>query len=243
MTDPVTAAAAAGLTKAVIPGTQAAKLGTSLFKDMLEPPAKAMGRHLEARVDRWSESEQAKHVAKLAAAKSVAHASDSIPPRVFGAVMDAAEYSDDVFVAEYLSGVLASSMTPGGTDDRGVIWSALIGRLSSDALKLHYVIYSVVRQNMLGMDVDLVASWCRRHIVIPYTSLLPALRFDSEEAIPRALDAAYALQREGLIGSLTHGGHEFLTGQPYGGYVLPTVGDMLILTPTIQGIQLGLLKV
>ena len=239
--DPISAiAAAASVAKVIDPKSKVTELGTSLWGDVLGPPAKALGRHFERRVDEWSESKQAKHVLELAVSKLDTSTSGSVAPRVAAAVLDAAQYSDDEFVAEYLSGVLASSRTPGGTDDRGVAWSALVGRLPSDALKLHYIIYSTLQRKMRGQDAEVVAHWCKKHLVIQYFHLMPVWDFSSQEGVRRLIDAAYILQREGLLDSLTHGGADHLTGYPYGGYVLPSLGDMLILTTTVQGIQLFL---
>jgi hypothetical protein len=242
VTDPVSAlSAVTGVAKAIDPDGKTADLSTSLWGDVLGPPAKALGRHFERQVERWSESAEAKRVLKLAAQKSDTSAPGSVPPRVAAAVLEAAQYSDDEFVAEYLSGVLASSRTPDGKDDRGVAWSALVGRLSSDALKLHYALYSFLRGKMRGQDADVVSEWCRRHIVMRYMDLLPALGLSvSDEGAQRTLDAAYALQREGLIEKLTHGTADHLTGHPYGQYALPEAHGMLIVTTSIQGIQLFL---
>jgi hypothetical protein len=241
VTDPVSAiSAVAGVAKALDPNSKSMELGTSLWGAVLGPPAKALGLHYEKQVQRWSESEQTKHVLKLAASKSDASIPGSVAPRVAAAVLDAAQYSDDKFVAEYLSGVLASSRTPGGTDDRGVAWSALVGRLPADALKLHYIIYATLQRKMRGEDADVVTQWCQKYLVIRYFDMVPVWDFTSQEGVRRLVDAAYVLQREGLLDQLTHGGADHLTGYPYGQYVLPTGGDMLIVTTTVQGIQLFL---
>lgn len=248
MTDPVSAISAiAGVAKAIDPEAKTADLSTSLWGDVLGPPAKALGRHFEKQVERWSESAEARRVLQLAARKSDPSTPGGVPPRVAAAVLDAAQYSDDEFVAEYLSGVLASSRTQTGKDDRGVAWSALVGRLSSDALRLHYILFSILREKMRGRDMesDAVLSWCKRHMVVRYDDLLPALGFDTtEEGADRALDAAYALQREGLIADLAHGTPKYAGGppfaeQPYVEHKLPP-GGLLIVSTTIQGIQLFL---
>lgn len=225
----------------VDPNSKSAELSVSLWGKVLGPPAEALGRHFEKRVERWSESDQTKRVLKLAAAKSDTSVPGSVPPRVAAAVLDAAEYSDDEFVAEYLSGVLASARSADGTDDRGVSWSALVARLSADALKLHYLIFSTMRQKMIGLDAEVITSWCHKHLVISYLDLLPAMKLGmSYEAIRRVLDAAYSLQREGMLDVLTHGSADHLTGHPWGQYQLPVVGDVLIASTTVQGIQLFL---
>lgn len=242
VTDPVSAlSAVAGVAKAIDADTKAAELSTSLLGNVLGPPSKALGQHFAREMERWSENVHAKRVLRLAAAKTDTSTPGSVPPRVAAAVLDAAQYSDDEFVAEYLSGVLASSRTPGGTDDRGVGWTALVGRLSSDALKLHYAVFSILRQKMRGGDAGVINEWCRKYIVIAYSDLLPAMDLElSWDGARRTLDAAYALQREGMLDGLTHGSADHLTGLPWGQYLLPAEGDILIVSTTMQGIQLFL---
>jgi len=200
-----------------------------------------LGKHYGQQVEKWSENQQAQKILRLAAKKTDSTIPGSVPPRVSAAVLESSQYTDDEFVAEYLSGVLASARTPNGKDDRGVSWSALVNRLSSDTLRIHYVLYSIMRRKMNGVDAELMAAWCDKHIVVQYISLLPKLDFgEPQSAIRRVLEALYTLQREGLLKTVTHGDASHLTGYPYGHYVLPDFGDMIIVTTTIQGIQLFL---
>lgn len=240
MTDPLSAVSAvASLAKAVEPEAKAsAALSASLWGNLLGPPSQALGKHFGQQVERWSENQQARKVLQLAAQKTDSTIHGSVPPRVAAAVLESSQYTDDEFVAEYLSGVLASARTPDGKDDRGVSWSALVNRLSADSLRLHYIIYSIMRRKMRGANVDVMAVWCRKYIVVQYIELLPHLGFgETIQAMRRVLDALYALQREGLLEHLTHGSASHLTGFPYGQYVLPDAGDMIIVSTTIQGVQ------
>jgi hypothetical protein len=58
-------------------------------------------------------------------------------------------HADEDIVVEYVSGVLASSRTEEGRDDRGVGWSSPVARMSCDQLRLHYVLYSNARAVLL----------------------------------------------------------------------------------------------
>jgi hypothetical protein len=51
--------------------------------------------------------------------------SGSAPPRVAHRILGDGSWNDDSVMIEYLSGVLASSLTPAGRDDRAVVWSGL----------------------------------------------------------------------------------------------------------------------
>jgi hypothetical protein len=242
MTDPIAAVTAlAGAAKGLDPDSKTAELGVSLWSKVLGPPAEAFGQHLGRKVEQWSENQGAKRVLELAAQKTDTSIPGSVPPRAAAAVFNAAEFSDDEFVAEYLSGVLAAGRSLDGTDDSGVEWAALVARLPSDALKMHYIVYSILRRKMVGEEVDVVHSWCKKYLVFSYYDINLATDFIFGPAVSRrALDALYTLQREGLIGELTHGGADHLVGYPFGSYQLPQTGDVVILTTTIQGIQLYL---
>ena len=52
----------------------------------------------------------------------------AVPLRVAAEVFEKAQWSEDEFVAEYLSGVLASARDEGEENDTGVSWASLIGR-------------------------------------------------------------------------------------------------------------------
>tara|TARA_R110002020_G_scaffold39986_4_gene118267 strand:+ start:3121 stop:3609 length:489 start_codon:yes stop_codon:yes gene_type:complete len=139
MADPIDAiVAAAGAAKATDPiATEAAKAGTALWMKVLGPPAEAIGDHLRARIESWSEDALAARVLKKAAKKVDPTVPGAVPPRVAADVFDKAQWAEDEFLAEYLSGVLASSRTRDGKDDSGVGWTALVGRLSADQLRMH----------------------------------------------------------------------------------------------------------
>ena len=180
-------------------------------------------------------------VAARADAKADTDEPGAIPSRVAAEVFDKAQWADDEFVAEYLSGVLASSRSVDGRDDRGIVWTSLVGRLSADALRLHYAVYSALRAKVRGQDVDVMAHWTRRQLVFNYYELLPGLEFGFGDAgIRRLLDAAYVLEREGLLASMTHGSADHFTGLPYRKYELPRLGDIFITATTIEGCHLFL---
>lgn len=165
-----------------------------------------------------------------------------MPPRVAAEVFEKAQWAENEFVAEYLSGVLATGRTPQGTDDTGVTWTAMVARLSSDALRLHYMVYSALRRKLLDQDTGVISAWTQKQLVFTYLDIArEGIDFGgSDEWIGRLLAAAYTLEREGLLVDMTHGGAEHLTGFPYRNYQLPAVGDMFITATTVEGCRLYL---
>ena len=209
------------------------------YKRLLGPSLDLMGDGIKrGLVNRRSNIHR---VAERADAKTNTHGPGAVPPRVAADVFDKAQWADDEFVAEYLSGVLASSRSEDGRDDRGIVWTSLVGRLSSDSLRLHYAIYFALRAKVLGKDVEVMSQWIQKHLVLNYYDLLPGLEFGyGQVGIRRLLDAAYVLEREGLISGMTHGSAENFTGQPFGMYSLPNLGDIFMTATTIEGCNLFL---
>ncbi len=60
-------------------------------------------------------------------------------------------YSDDYVCAEYFGGILASSRSSDGKDDRGIYYTDIIKSLSSQQLLFHYVIYHTLNSLWLKL--------------------------------------------------------------------------------------------
>lgn len=73
-----------------------------------------------------------------------------IPLRVARTILTEAAYSESEIVTQYLGGVLASSRTPDGRDDRGVKIAEIVTGLSSYQLRAHYLIYSTLSHLLFG---------------------------------------------------------------------------------------------
>lgn len=60
-------------------------------------------------------------------------------------------YTDEAICAEYFGGILASSRSADGKDDRGIYYADIIKSLSSQQLHLHYVVYRALNLLWIGM--------------------------------------------------------------------------------------------
>ena len=74
-----------------------------------------------------------------------------IPPVVLKEIIDNGSLYDENIFTEYYSGVLASSRTEEGKDDRGKTFSQTIHRLSSYQLRAHYILYSLFKEKYDGL--------------------------------------------------------------------------------------------
>lgn len=63
-------------------------------------------------------------------------------------------FTDEAICAEYFGGILASSRSADGKDDRGVYYADIIKSLSSQQLLLHYIIYFSLNKLWLDMPAD-----------------------------------------------------------------------------------------
>ncbi len=129
----------------------------------------------------------------------------AVPPRVLARVLSEGAYCDDPVATEYLGGVLASSRSEVGRDDRGAAWTALVTRLSSYQLRTHYVLYESARRALVGKSINLGSQQeaeKRALVHIPLVEFLNGLGPSSAEE--RMLGdicshAFWGLNEEGLI--------------------------------------------
>jgi hypothetical protein len=105
----------------------------------------------------------------------------SVPPRVLKAVLEEAQVAEDELMAEYLGGVLASSRSEVGRDDRAA--AATIGRLSTYALRAHYVFYFYAAARPLFGGVDFRSGDERRSApaFISVSDFEAAMEFSTDE--------------------------------------------------------------
>ena len=127
-----------------------------------------------------------------------------VPPRVLKGILEEGQFAEDELTAEYLGGVLASSRTSSARDDRGTSLIALVGRLSTYALRTHYLMYAAARPHLMGSAANLGLQNTRKaeKFFLPYDALVPGLDLSGNEVsdLPGILNhAVHTLIREGLI--------------------------------------------
>lgn len=237
-----------------------ALVANSWLKRLFGPSVDAVGDSLK----RWTEDRLAnvKRVAETADQRRLTAGStgDSLPLRVATTLFDQATLADDPIIADYLGGVLASSWSEQGDDDRAVTWSAQVARMSSDMLRVHYVCYEMLRRSLVenhardGRVVRQNTYLARHKLVLPTLFFAHAeLGGDASDdekwswLLDRAGAALLSLEHERLIAEfesgplesfgdrLTQRFEEFyeLEGD-YSGYLVTG------FTPTAHGIRLFL---
>jgi hypothetical protein len=198
-------------------GTGLAALGTAeVSKDalgkMLGPTADYIGDGVRA----WTE----KRVANVQRVFARAHAQlgdqieqpGAIPPRVLGTVLQEAQFADDELMAAYLGGVLASSRSETGRDDRAAAVAQQIASLSTYAIRTHYLIYAGARPHQIDNSPEVWRSSSTPPVAQVYLttdSYCEAMEFSSAELTHYSsllVDTMLALERSGFGGQLWSSG-------------------------------------
>ena len=106
-----------------------------------------------------------------------------VPPRVLRTVMNEGSYCEDSVAVEYLGGVLASSRTKHGRDDRGVRMARLVDNLSTYQIRTHYLLYSSIATLFSGSQSRFATDQDREkmRIFLPSQGYVTSMGFSQEE--------------------------------------------------------------
>jgi hypothetical protein len=137
-------------------------------------------------------------------------------------------YSEEDITAEYFGGVLASSRSKSGKDDSSIFYVDIIKSLSSDQLKTHYLIYTMLhklfdkeppRRNFtMGNNAELSLY----KIYVPWKQLDPKEEVDLGHVL-------FGLKSKNLIGDFKSDPIQLTDGSKV---------PILEMSPTTLGIQL-----
>lgn len=106
----------------------------------------------------------------------------TVPPKVLKSVLDEGSFASQDIEVEYFGGILASSRTESGRDDRGARLSKLIDRLSSYQLRSHYLIYSTIRAAFSNRNLSMsFHSRAKMRIFVPLFNYCRAMEFSDQE--------------------------------------------------------------
>jgi hypothetical protein len=165
----------------------------------------------------------------------------SVPPRVLKYVWDDGRFCEDELMAEYYGGILASSRSEIGRDDRGVALLSTVKELSTYQLRFHYLAYwligSLYHGRMIYVGDTANASRYLR-LFIPFDVYMRAMDFTEHENGMELLGhCLFGLTKHNLIDStFTCGSKEDLLQRA--GWHTPTGG--ILVGPALLGAELFL---
>jgi hypothetical protein len=192
MTEPALGAGA--LAKATTEGIETSK---HLLGRLLGPTADVYGDYLADRASAQIERNR-RRLAERTLAKARGKEA-AVNARVAYRVIQEASVTENEVLAEYLSGVLASSRTPDGKDDSGISWISVLSMMSSAQIRAHFLLYREWAELLRGSDLNLAWNWVRdrSRIWADYQEFEAAIGNDSDPS--RLQHAMIGLQRNGLI--------------------------------------------
>ena len=162
----------------------------------------------------------------------------SVNPRVLKHIVDEGRFCEDDLTSEYYGGILASSRSGNGRDDRGVTLLATIKDLSVYQLRFHYIFYSIINNIYNGEKVNLGdLNECKKlKVFIPFRVYAKAMAFSADENADNILShSLFGLEKHSLITGFSSGGAEFLQKRT------PQIPeDGIIASPTLPGAELFL---
>lgn len=179
-------------------GAVAAYLGKDGIQKLLGPTADYLGQGLRDFTQKRAQTigqifqkAEAKLGAKL-------DTPGEVPPKVLKAVLDEGSFSNDSLAIEYLGGILASSRTEHGRDDRGARIAKVMDALSTYQLRTHYLIYATVRALFAESGLSLnMEGRSKMQFFIPLSGYCAAMDFSHAEQ----------LQFSSLLGHIFFGLH------------------------------------
>ncbi len=163
-----------------------------------------------------------------------------VPPRVLRTIMNEGSYCEDPVAVEYLGGVLASSRTERGRDDRGVRMAGLVDNLSTYQIRTHYLLYSSIAKLFSGSRSSFATDQDRgkMRIFLPMQGYATSMGFSQEEwENPQILSHIWhGLHSDGLIEGQWQFGSQQSLKAPFTG----APSDGIVCRPSSLGAELFL---
>ncbi len=130
------------------PAKVAVEVGASLINKLLGPTAEVMGQDLKQVYEKGRDKIVANAIKKT---KNI-DSGEQANLRVTHDVFLNGSFTDDPICVEYFGGILASSRSEDGKDDIGVFYVNIIKSLSSNQLKMHYIIYRTLNKILIANE-------------------------------------------------------------------------------------------
>ena len=93
-----------------------------------------------------------------------------VSARVWRHIIGEGVFCDDELTLSYFGGVLASSRNNNPIDDRSLTFASLLESLSSYQIRMHYILYTILRNKLTGVEIDYTENdWVQKNrVYIPY---------------------------------------------------------------------------
>lgn len=126
-----------------------------------------------------------------------------VPPRVLKAVVNEGSFCEDELAVEYFGGVLASSRTELGRDDRGARIAKILDGLSTYQIRTHYLIYGTIKQLFANAQLPFnMEGRPKMQIFMPFSGYVQAMDYsekENQQFVPLLNHIFFGLAAENLI--------------------------------------------
>ncbi|MEW6551978.1 MAG: hypothetical protein AB1389_07615 [Campylobacterota bacterium] len=193
-------------------GAIAAYLGKDGLAKLLGPTAEYLGGELQEFTKKRIEN-----VGKIFrnAEKKLGENIDNpghVPPKVLKTIVNEGSYCEDDIAVEYFGGILASSRTDLGRDDRGARIAKILDGLSTYQIRTHYLVYSYIRKLFHDSGYHFnQEDRPKMEIFIPFDSYIASMQFDENEMkqfVALLNHSFFGLSTEDLIETFHYGPEE-----------------------------------
>lgn len=220
----------------ITPTEQKGGIGEVVHK-LLGPTAEYLGDELKTFTQKRIENRDKIFSNAVKKADDKLDRPGQVPPKVLKTIVNEGSYADDTVAVEYFGGVLASSRTEVGRDDRGSRLAKMIDNLSAYQLRSHYLIYSTISElfSNSGNTFNLGANRTRMRFFMPFQDYFQAMAFTQQELDSRQLlpHIFHGLTADELIANALFGSQEFLNNT-----ISDIPSDGVICTPSGSGAEL-----
>lgn len=186
-------------------GAIAAYLGKDGIAKLLGPTADYLGGELKNFAQKRVENVGLIFKNASKKLKNDRQENGAVSPKVLRSVLNEGSYSSDVFGVEYFGGILASSKTEVGRDDRGARLALIVSSMTSYQLRAHYILYSAIISSFKGSGVLLNTNISGLSTFITMKSFMELMEFNQDEI--HQVDSIFShifggLAQDGLINTV-----------------------------------------
>ena len=220
-------------------GAIAAYLGKDGLQKLLGPTADYLGGELQEFTKKRIEN-----VGKIfsKAEEKLGENIDSpghVPPKVLKTIVNEGSYCEDEVAVDYFGGILASSRTELGRDDRGARIAKILDGMSTYQIRSHYIIYSLIKK--VFSESGYLYNQNDRHkmeLFIPMNVYIASMQFDEKEIQQFGAilnHALFGLSNDDLIETFQYGPQDHIEKH------FPEAGaDGILVSPSAFGAELYL---
>lgn len=162
-----------------------------------------------------------------------------VPPKVLKTIVNEGSYCEDSVAVDYFGGILASSRTELGRDDRGARIAKILDGMSTYQIRSHYIIYSLIKKKFKGSGYQYnMEDRPKMQLFIPMNVYIASMKFDEKELQQFSAilnHALFGLSNDDLIENFQYGPKDHIQK-----HFPEATSDGILVSPSAFGAELYL---